>query len=176
MKFPDRGPGPWDDEPSEVNFEASGLKCVLRRGPMGAWCGYVGIPNFHPLFGHDYNEECEALNDLCNRVMKGPVGKRGVVPLFCAGLRDGKAIARPDLVFDVHGSITYASDRPGGASSKSDLWWFGFDCSHAGDLSPKLPTFGDEQYRTVQYARSETESLAGQLASVSDVLSKAVEQ
>ena len=33
---------------------------------------------------------------------------------------------------EVHGSLTYA-DGDGEYPVKSNLWWFGFDCMHAGD-------------------------------------------
>jgi hypothetical protein len=40
----------------------------------------------------------------------------------------------------------------------------GFDCSHAGDLSPgRGPQFSHERYRDVAYVRAEVESLAAQL-------------
>jgi hypothetical protein len=48
--------GPWDAEPDLVEFRHAGLPCVLRRSPMGVWCGYVGIPPEHPDHGGDYND------------------------------------------------------------------------------------------------------------------------
>lgn len=48
------GPGPWDGEPDKAQWEHNGVACMVRRGPMGAWCGYVGVPPGHPLYdGHD---------------------------------------------------------------------------------------------------------------------------
>ena len=46
--------GPWKDEPHHLAFEHAGLPCVLHRGGMGAWCGYVAVPPEHPLHGKDY--------------------------------------------------------------------------------------------------------------------------
>ncbi len=48
----------WETEGDERDFEAHGLKCAMRRGPVGQWCGYVGIPEGHPLFG----EDCDAVS------------------------------------------------------------------------------------------------------------------
>lgn len=38
--------GPWDDEPDEELWvdEATGLSCLVVRGPLRAPCGYVGVP------------------------------------------------------------------------------------------------------------------------------------
>jgi hypothetical protein len=40
--------GPWHAEPDRVEFRHAGLPCLLVRGPVGAWCGYVGTPPGHP--------------------------------------------------------------------------------------------------------------------------------
>jgi hypothetical protein len=45
--------GPWDDEPDRVEFIASGFACLIVRGPVGALCGYVGVPENHPAFGKE---------------------------------------------------------------------------------------------------------------------------
>jgi hypothetical protein len=52
------GSGPWDDEIDKMQWpdEATGLACMVRRGPLGQWCGYVGVPPGHPWFGKSYNE------------------------------------------------------------------------------------------------------------------------
>lgn len=49
--------GPWDYEPDRDTWtdEATGLPCVAQRaGTLGHWCGYVGLPDDHPLHGCDY--------------------------------------------------------------------------------------------------------------------------
>lgn len=48
------GAGPWETEPDRVDFEHAGFPCLLHRGGLGHWCGYVGLPSGHPLFGLDY--------------------------------------------------------------------------------------------------------------------------
>jgi hypothetical protein len=65
-----------------------------------------------------------------------------------------------------------------------DVFWLGFDCAHAGDLSPAMearmrsygipslqgPEFGAfrEVYRDLPYVRAEIESLAGQLRAIAE--------
>jgi len=45
--------GPWTNEPDHKDFEVDGIKCALRRGPWGSWCGYAGVPEGHALFGKE---------------------------------------------------------------------------------------------------------------------------
>lgn len=47
--------GPWAEEGDREEFEYSGFPCILQRGPMGVWCGYVGVPEDHPDFKKHYN-------------------------------------------------------------------------------------------------------------------------
>lgn len=50
--------GPWKDEPDKVQWpdESTGLPCLIVRNDCGAWCGYVGVPDSHPLFGVGYDD------------------------------------------------------------------------------------------------------------------------
>ncbi len=43
------GPGPWQDEPDKAQWLDAGsrLPCLIVRGPVGALCGYVGLPPGH---------------------------------------------------------------------------------------------------------------------------------
>ncbi len=50
------GDGPWNGEPDRIDFKAAGLDCFIHRGPMGSWCGYVGVGRKNPAFGHDYDD------------------------------------------------------------------------------------------------------------------------
>lgn len=81
----------------------------------------------------------------------------------------GKDWEVPDV--DVHGGLTYADrcredspichiPEPG---ETDDVWWFGFDCAHAFDLSPAHRFDIEEVYRDINYVRAEVESLAKQL-------------
>lgn len=84
----------------------------------------------------------------------------------------------PDI--SVHGGLTFSnfcheSDDPSrGICHVSDekVWWLGFDCAHAFDLSPLIrrmrlePTTLDYRdiYRTQEYVESQCTELAKQLA------------
>jgi len=57
----DWGPGPWQSEPDRVEWIHAGFACMLRRGPGGQWCGYVGIPREHPFYGKEYGEIDDAV-------------------------------------------------------------------------------------------------------------------
>jgi hypothetical protein len=145
----------------------AGLRAVIVLTGTGHHCGYVGIPKDHPLHGKDYSEPCDCLVFPESE----EVGKRGVIPFICS---DGSAT--PDVVFDVHGGITFAGG--GDYPVQSDgLWWFGYDCAHAGDgksdayLSsmqeryPDLPFMWEDSgvFRDADYCTDECESLARQL-------------
>jgi hypothetical protein len=56
----------------------------------------------------------------------------------------------------VHGGITFYDERDG-------MYVFGFDCAHAGDMSPMMKRYHHEVYRTIEYVTNELENLAQQL-------------
>lgn len=47
------GDGPWQTEPDKVTWhdETTDMACMIVRGPLGALCGYVGVPPGHPWHG-----------------------------------------------------------------------------------------------------------------------------
>ena len=145
------GPGPWLDEPDKEQFAdaASGLPCLVKRSPLGgSLCGYVGVTEDHPWFGKDYD----------------------------------------DVEADVHGGLTFAGlcqEGPEdqtvchipGPGEPDRIWWLGFDCGHAWDISPAMEAresmrgwaairMPDSSYKTVAYVKAECAGLAGQAATV----------
>jgi hypothetical protein len=141
--------GEWDHEPDKIQWkdETTGLPCLIVRGASGALCGYVGVAPDHPLFGKDYGADV-----------------------------------------NVHGGLTYAAPCAEGApeargichipgkGEPDHVWWFGFDCAHAGDFCPKhdpaegplsigSPTGWGENvtYRNIQYVTDQVKDLAAQL-------------
>lgn len=164
----------------EREFEHVGYKCVVTFGIMGHRCGYVGLPKNHPLYGKGYDEHLD--------IKKEDIGDRhisGVIPLLGACLDEDERI-RIEAYFQCHGGITFAD---GGENSdypiNSDLWWFGFDCGHAGDkadldyaiqkfpsrrkeflyrkyIEDRFPIEGDV-IRTEEYVADECKKLAEQL-------------
>lgn len=45
------GDGPWQAEPDMAAWQYAGSHCLLLRNGFGAWCGYVGLKEGHPLVG-----------------------------------------------------------------------------------------------------------------------------
>jgi len=94
----------------------------------------------------------------------GYVGVPSSHPLFGVkysepSQRYGKA---PEDMFDVHGGLTYS----GGEDDfpvESDLWWFGYDCGHLGDVSDIC---SEGVFRDLDYCKAECESLAKQISEV----------
>ena len=141
---PSWGPGPWSAEPeNRVEFRHAGFPCILHRGGLGAWCGYVGVPPGHPWYDQNYSE----------------IGAQ------------------------VHGGLTYGEHCGGHIchvpelGEPEEVYWLGFDCAHAGDQPPGmtafdykhgLPGITGQVYRTVEYARAETEQLAEQAAAATE--------
>jgi len=143
------GPGSWQDEPDKEQYadEATGLPCLIKRGWLGgALCGYVGVSEGHPWFGKNYGE----------------------------------------IDADVHGGLTYSGFCEEGdeadtichvpAPGEPDrLFWLGFDCGHAWDVSPAMEAreagrgwapsrIPGSSYKTVAYVKAECASLARQAA------------
>ena len=139
----------------EREFEHAGYKCVVVFNSNGFRCGYVGIPKNHPLYGKGYSDHLD--------IKKDDIGDReisGVFPLLIAYLDEDERI-RIDAYFQCHGGITHAD---GGKKStypiESDLWWFGFDCGHAGDRNDLVYALKNFPERAKEYKiRIEIESL-----------------
>lgn len=137
--------GVWKQEPDKIQWPdpATGLPCLIVRAPNGALCGYVGVPDTHPWHGKSYD------------VLYGHI--------------------------DVHGGLTFSDScslegseerhicHVPGPGEPDNVWWFGFDCGHAGDLSPKYMQFDITQrmgwatYRDIDYVRAQVARLAEQL-------------
>jgi hypothetical protein len=156
----------------------------------------VALPPEHPWWGKDYGDctaspqcEPEPPPDFEEMAKSGwPVPPPG------SRFRDRMMETRwscehqPQMILDVHGGVTY-----GGPAfwpdAENDLdWGFGFDCAHAGDVSPMMDAtirnmlyqyedeawarrqahFGDV-YRDLAYVTRQVEQLAAQLALVRQV-------
>lgn len=137
----------WDNEPNRLEWESNGLKCLMRRGGGGAWCGYVGVTGIHPAYGIGYSGD------------ESPVGCK-VQDIAVHG----------GLTFAEQGDGDGEDGWPAG------YWWFGFDCAHSHDLIPRWTDMarlfedigGGRTYRNVAYVQRETERLAAQLAHIAE--------
>lgn len=136
--------GPWDSEPDKKQWTdpTTGLPCMIRRGPPGALCGYVGVPEGHPAFARS-----------CSKVDNIEVHWGLTYSDFCEA-------GEPE-----HGICHIPS--PG---EPDRVWWFGFDCAHAGDLTPApmycFASRSNEAYRDFGYVTAECTRLAAQLSAM----------
>lgn len=156
---------PWEAEPDRKEWldGSTGYACLAQRGPSGAWCGYVAVPRDHPARGRSYYSDNF---DIASVLQDADVRASAIVQQAINEIR-------------VHGGLTFAGDRDH-AEAPEDAWWFGFDCAHAGDYSPKYgrvdhPVLGLGRptgwggvitYRTLGYVEGEIASLADQLARI----------
>ena len=175
--------GPWDREPDRKEWRhETGIPCLIVRGPMGALCGYAGVAPGHPWHGKDYSDAVEVPKEIVERELDS--GTLPIISMVCADAEEIKAGRCPiDLAVDVHGGITYS----GGCSDHichtpaegetDNIWWFGFDCGHAGDVMPahdatlrglgmRPLSFRDDTYRDLAFVTEQTDRLAGGLAAV----------
>ena len=143
------GVGEWQNEPDRISWidEDTGYNCLMMRNGRGAWCGYVAIEKAHPLYKKHYDE----LNDM--HVL-------------------------------VHGGLTYSEECDGDVEKgichptkdKDNAWWFGFDCSHAWDVSPAETRnryfYGslEPYYKSVSYVEREVQMLATQLKEAEEAI------
>ena len=147
--------GPWDAEPDKVVWvdPRTNLDCMAHRGPLGSWCGYVGVPEGHPDFGQGYDDVAASAH---------------------GGLTYGAKCCPTD---DPGGGLCHIPQ----AGRPVDVWWLGFDCAHWQDYVPgmrepiaSLEAQGipwplrdqgwGEEYRTLDYVVAEVTDLAAQLA------------
>ena len=167
--------GPWNDEPDKTQWvdEATGLDCLAVRGPSGSWCGYVGLSPEHPWHGLEYSDAVDGRKmPMDAGSFSAPVPDRG----------SPDAVDWEDEIqahLEAHGGITFSGACREGRDESlgichvpapgrpENVWWFGFDCAHLGDLSPNYARdgFNDacDEYRTLDYVKRETASLAAQL-------------
>ena len=130
------------EEGDYMELKSSGLPCVIRRAKeMGHWCGYVGVPQNSKLNGKDYYYYSE--NELNISKLEEAINN-----------------------ITVHGGLTFA-----GKLKEGDLMhYFGFDCSHLGDLNRLCFDYPDIKpdaiYRDKSYVIKECKQLAEQLSKI----------
>ena len=148
--------GPWDDEPQDKRQwqdPETGLPCLIKRNDFGAWCGYVGVADGHPLFGMDYDKaEGEFAIDVHGGLTFAD---------FCDPRGDAPGADPAKYICHIAG--------PG---EPEHVWWLGFDTAHAWDITPNATryypgnTYPGNTYRDIVYVTSQVTSLARQLKSL----------
>ncbi|HTE35728.1 MAG TPA: hypothetical protein VK630_04215 [Reyranella sp.] len=151
--------GPWDAEPDKRQWidDATSLPCLMHRGTLGSWCGYVGVAP-----GHRFHRK--AADKIADHVhAHGGIN-------FAEGCQ-----ASDDPAMGVCHVAPGAHDK---------VWWIGFDCAHVGDMLPGMfrlheiiPALGGlpkftrgYTYRDLAYVECEVTELARQLSLSRDAL------
>lgn len=158
------GDGPWQQEPDKLQMidEESGYDClIVRANPhIGALCGYVGVPEGHPAYGKKGEYDDPVTRDVS---VHGGITFAG----RCM-------IAMPNVAKDLETQGVCHS----GEVANHNVWWFGFDCAHSGDLAPALgASMGTpggyyrerDTYKDVAYVTGEIKELARQLKALENV-------
>ena len=112
----------------ESEFKHEDLLCVVIMLSTGHRCGYVGVNENSKLFEVNYSDKIKS-KELLNEIKNTTIGKRGIISCLCW---DGDSVS-PDILFNVHGGITYSDGNNYPIKKDYKLWWFGFDCAHFGD-------------------------------------------
>src|SRR6185312_9619873 len=138
-------------------FKSSDLTCcVLRMARGGNLNGYVGVNEKHPLYGKSYSDKIVVSKEKELQFNGNYIG------LLCNDIDEVEAgLYSLDIAINVHGGLTYSEDSLKGLDEAitGKLWWFGFDTSHAWDISPyqteidRKFSFGDtdKEYRNFDY-------------------------
>ena len=118
----------------ESDFTYRDYYCVIVFSSLGYRCGYVALPENHPLYGKKIRDKVKYLNK--DMLDKDP-GKRSPIQVL---LHTSEMQENPDdevtlgFFFNVHGGITYAeSGNNNYPVPKENVWWIGFDCGHSSD-------------------------------------------
>ena len=163
----------------EIDDTYKDLRYVVLMTRMGHRCGYVGVSNESILYGKNYQNDIPIrIGDMLNQ----PVGKRGVLNLLSMLGKDEDDNINIGCFFNVHGGITYSGSGEDDYPVPSSLWWFGYDCGHAGD-GRDLSVLDDEEreifsrsifpgdvIRTKEYCIEECKSLIDQIKKLEEIL------
>ncbi len=174
---PERKPdfeGPWSDEADKIGWvdTETGSRCIILRQKDGTLSGYVGVEIDHPLFG--YEREAIPL-ELSNSVHGGVTYAKACEDNRFAKVRGEPQserytvchVTRLRTVSPIETIQTTEDKFP-----DDDVWWFGFDTNHRGDLIPQN-TLGRSAtkrgvYRDQAYVYTHCIALARRLKAIGD--------
>lgn len=181
------GHGEWQDEPDKVQWrdKATGLPCLIVRNHSGAWCGYVGLDETHPLHGKGYNDvsvdvhggltfagfcRSHTADDYQKSLQRMEVSreeaKKYPVGAAARRLKEWSPVMNDFDAWKKQCEATYICHIPAPGEPER-VWWLGFDCSHLDDVSPaydhKYEFDSESWYKDIGYVRSEVTKLAAQL-------------
>jgi hypothetical protein len=187
------GDGAWQSEPDKKQWldEGTGYPCLIVRGPSGALCGYVGVPRGHPHYGKHYDHEDISVevhggltfSDLCAEAPTREAwerfkerGRRAQAEAKRYPYGDSARFLRERILeLENYGAFVTWHEAAKichrvEAGEDDAVWWFGFDCAHAWDLTPGYRALSrhfrsddDDVYRDQGYVEDECRKLARQL-------------
>ena len=102
-------PGPWDNEPDKIQWvdETTGLDCLMVRNWWGSWCGYVGVPEGHPLYEVGTYDESPALIARRDARLKEPADVEHAGLSLLLAILGGEVAPSPGEALSVHGGVTF---------------------------------------------------------------------
>lgn len=145
--------------------------------------GYIGMPKSNKMYGVMWDEKSPLLEIKENHKFNG-----NYLGLLSFLLDTNDKCLNPSMYFSAHCGFTYSDfiKMNGEYNEKKDLWYFGFDCNHAGDKEDwqKAYEYGliakellddrtkwdlehpilDEEHRTLEYVEDCLNTLADELA------------
>ena len=135
-----------------------------------ARCGYVGVSKESAFFGKAYSEQLDFISQ--EQAQNSQIGEKSPILILAAtvGSDDSKTLVRRslDIIIDCHGGLTYAShEENSNYPVESNLWWFGFDCSHYEDgyITPSPYAFDYTEFpaKSLEFCEMQCEKIAVQL-------------
>lgn len=170
--------GSWDNEPDKKQWqdEATGMPCLIVRGPSGALCGYVGVVEGHPLFGKGYDDVRIPTTDdesdypdvhggltfanFCADTSREHwekwrdrlLARRDEAKQYPIGdaanyLKDWAAELNDYDAWLAKGETRFICHLPD-ENEPAHAYWFGFDCAHSGDYCPAYSRGRESGYET----------------------------
>lgn len=133
-------PGEWEQEPDRDQWVHAGFACLAIRNRLGAWCGYVGVPNGHPAYEKDY-DNVEPYPEVHGGLTYASPCSAHICHVPEPGM--------PDDVWWLGFDTAHLGDLVPG-------------------MEALVPTSGDfpHSYKNLAYVKAETERLADQLAAM----------
>lgn len=144
--------------------------CVLPDGCGEDWCEHRPDCHVDVHGGLTFSRGCADLS---------PDTHRAIVARFPEWRKEAAQYPKGDAARRLRELESFSDDYDGwrdyaekqsichipGDGEPDDVWWFGFDCAHAGDHCPGYDRmFTDGVYREFGYVRRQVERLAQQLA------------
>lgn len=149
------------DAPYEVQKQHHAKMCEIIRkhlieiGTTGPWTMSEGDYTYVSEQGAPW------VGIVCRNVITFALN--GYIGLPTGHKHWGKPYTEIEDDIEAHGGFTYASNGQGLITSvkEPNLWWFGFDCAHAHDYMPLMPTGTDpSRYKTEVWVRNEIVQIA----------------